>query len=331
MSGWAWAALCCLACQAAFTAPAVSPAPEGWLMAPAWQNPPPSTEERPPTDQPGWDFWTFWLTGRAAEPYTVAGAIYPPPMMLLLRVLGLLPGQVAFYVWTGLNLLLLVLMFKRRVLLYIFYMPVMFHLGAGQLDIFFLWLSTFLKKGDWKAILAGALITLKPQVALILLPWHLLRWARKPQIIWSVVTASLWGHYYLVRPTWYAQWLSSASGTVQDEISATPSLFSLFPFWLSIPLAAALLSYAWFRLDEESALAAGVFAMPFGKTYDAVLLLRSRIVWWIVPLSWAGLFLSLSLNHPWPQAVVTALVLALALHRFFQKTGEPNQVGQRME
>lgn len=295
--------------------------PENTLpVPPQWQNPPPSPTDRPPGDQPGRDFWTFWQTGRAAEPYSVTGAIYPPPMMVILRPIGLLPGSVAFIVWTLFNLILLVAMFKRKALLYIFFMPTMFNIGPGQIDILFLWFSTFLKKQDWKAILAGVLITLKPQVALVLLPWHLLRWEWKTRLAWGAGVVGLWGYYYLVRPDWYAQWLGTATGTIQYEASATPSLFSLLPFWLAILVAGGTFFFAWFRLDEKTALAAGVFAMPFGKTYDAVLLLRSEIPWWIIPLSWAGLFVSLRLNHPWPQAVVTGIIFAVALWRFYHRT-----------
>ncbi|GAB4582052.1 MAG: hypothetical protein Fur0022_48050 [Anaerolineales bacterium] len=292
-----------------------------FAAAPEWQNPPPNTTEPPANNQLGWDFWTIWLTRRAAEPYSVVNAYYPPPMMLVLRVIGLLPGGIAYYAWTTINLLLLVYMLKRRALLYIFYMPTLFHLATGQLDIFLLWLSTFLKKQDWKTILAGVIITFKPQVAFILLPWHLLQWTWKTRLIWAASTISVWGYYFLVRPDWYTQWLSNTPGMVHHEASATPSLFSLFPFWISVLIALVLLVFVWFRLDEKSAIATGVFATPFGKTYDAVLLLRSEIVWWIIPLSWLGLFVSLYLNHPWPQAVVTGLVFVLALWQYHQKEG----------
>lgn len=294
----------------------------GSPLPPRWQNPPPSPDVLPPADQPGRDFWIFWQTGRAENPYSVAGANYPPPMMIIQRPIGLLPGSVAFIVWTLFNLILLVAMFKRKALLYIFFMPTMFDIVPGQNDLLFLWFSTFLKKQDWKAILAGVLITLKPQMALLLLPWHLLRWEWKTRFAWAAGVVGLWGYYFLVRPEWYFQWVGVAQSWVNKENSATPSLFSLVPFWLAVVLALGIFLFAWFRLDEKTNLAAAVFAMPYGKTYDQILLLRSdSLVWWMIPLSWAGLFISLRLNHPWPQAVVTGIIFAVALWRYYQKEG----------
>jgi len=283
-----------------------------WGQRPLFEGSNASAPQKATPTSPGWDFWIFWRTGRAADPYAVQGAIYPPPMTLLFRVMGLLPETYGFYIWTGINLTLLVIMFRRRALLYTLFMPTMFHMATGQLDILFMWFSTFLKRSDWRAIVAGALISLKPQIAIILLPWHLLRWPRRIQLGWAVLTAGLWGYYLLFRPQMYVQWMGNATGTYDVEVTATPSIFSALPLGLAIVVSVLILIFSWRYLNEKATIAAGVLAMPFGKTYDAVLLLRSGIPWWIVLLSWASLGLSHLITAPWPQMLVTATVYVLA-------------------
>lgn len=281
----------------------------------------PTVQNTTPTS-PGWDFWIFWRIGRATDPYSVHGAIYPPPMTLLFRIIGLLPEAYAFYLWTAFNLILLVIMFKRRALLYTLFMPTMFHIATGQVDIIFMWFSTFLKRNDWFAAIAGALISFKPQIAIILLPWHLLRWSRKTQLGWAALMIGLWGYYLVFHPEMYTQWLGKATGTYNVEVTATPSLFSVFPFGVAVLVSASVLIVTWRYLSEKAAIAAGVLTMPFGKTYDAVLLLRSDIPWWIVLLSWIFLGLSHLLGSPWPQMLIpaTVFVMIIVKHRDLVKS-----------
>ena len=99
----------------------------------------------------------------------------PPRCCFYLYQLALLPFQIAYALWTGLNVILFYKASKKiaasKTWIWFLFSPTVFILMTGQIDILFLWLSTFLNdERTSKQILAATLITLKPQLALVVLP-----------------------------------------------------------------------------------------------------------------------------------------------------------------
>jgi hypothetical protein len=88
----------------------------------------------------------------------------------------------------------------------------LFYFMTGQIDIFFLWLARRIPTRGWKAVLLGALLTLKPLIAFIVLPWFLLQWVihdRKTLLQWMLVTTALQLSPPLVDLFIYQKWLAS--------------------------------------------------------------------------------------------------------------------------
>ena len=66
----------------------------------------------------GFDFSVFWETGRAIlagrDPYSVHLSAYPPAMAYLYALFALVPFELAFPLWVGLNVLFLLDTLRRK-------------------------------------------------------------------------------------------------------------------------------------------------------------------------------------------------------------------------
>ena len=270
----------------------------------------------------GKDFFVYWQIGRAVlaglNPYAVPESLYPPATTLLFAPLALLPFALAFALWTGAIVGMLIhtirrLGLGRRGLAWAAYTPTVFVLLTGQMDLIFLWLGTFLLGGGVTGAVAGALVTLKPQAALVLLPWILWRWVqreRKTALLWLAFTTVLHTIPLLVRRDLYVGWLASISGQAGWRLLASPGMFSLtslgIPWWILAPIAVIVavwgLTRAW-NLSRASQL----LALPMGLWYEDVLLLGSTPWWVSVPASWIAFAAAAWLQSSLPLAAIAAI------------------------
>jgi hypothetical protein len=281
----------------------------------------------------GFDFSVFWNIGRAVlaggGPYSVYG-FYPPAMGYLFAIFGLLPYNLAFGLWTGVNLILFqrsVIRFQKgwQGIAWLAFAPVTFIFMTGQVDIFFLWLAGFLPAKGWKAILAGVLVTLKPQIAFIVLPWFLLEWIlhERPTFLWwAAGTVTLHALPLLADPLVYQKWFASASGETSWRLPASPGVFSLLnlniPLVLIVFLAAVVVVLGLVLLHSFMfSRAAQILALPGGMWYENVLLVGSTPWWLLVPISWAAFILANQVHNNYPFVLIA---LVSFLWQYFRKT-----------
>jgi hypothetical protein len=266
----------------------------------------------------GFDFWGFWQTGQAVlgglNPYAVQGAVYPPATTLLFALFAIVPFQFSYQIWTGINVILFLIVLQKKQpevplkslkkMLWLGFSPVLFILFVGQLDIFFLWLASFLSfrtdtfRRGWGEVLCAALITLKPQIAFVVLPWWLLGLARRDRrtlLIWSFTTLILHllplGYDFSI----YWKWKEALQAITDLRLHNSPGFFSFstigVPFWvLALPSVVVM---AWGLLQNERiARSTLMLAMPMGFWYENVLLALDAPALWMVPVSWAAFFLA---------------------------------------
>jgi hypothetical protein len=305
----------------------------------------------------GWDFSIFWQIGQAVlqgrSPYTVELSRYPPAAAFLFVVFALLPFMVSFAVWSGINIVLAIDGLRRmgrnwKGLVWLLYTPFIFNLMTGQIDVIFWWAAFFLEPGKpgptytkWKVLvvwipaLAAAFLTLKPQLAVVVLPWYLLRWMRRQRghvLRWVGLCAVLHLLPLWVDPMIYKQWLAALSGVseMKSGVSAGIFTFGLFglPTWLLAGLGLVLAVWGWFQ-DEWVSRAAQLSAFPLTIWYDDMLLAGRGPARLMVPLSWLA-FASAALvqnSVPLVAIPVGALVWELLQRRQMKKHAAGNLNG----
>ncbi len=253
----------------------------------------------------GWDFSILWRAGHAVlegrDPFSVAYFYYPLPFAYFLSIFALVPEKVAFWSWILFNLGLLVYFFRLRFWEWVLYVPVMHLLSSGQVDLLFWALARGLKR-TWSGALLGAFITLKPQAALVLLPWHLLDWwrsSRETLSQWVAFTIALWGLPTVWRPLWVVDWWQAIpSGGWWATAKNTPGIFSLLQVWpaLSPLLVVAAVLISWWGLRQgiqEIGRATAILSLPIGLFYNTMSLLDCAPAALLVPLSWLAAALAL--------------------------------------
>ena len=251
----------------------------------------------------GWDFSILWAAGQAVlhgqDPYGVAHFYYPLPLAYALAGISWLPLPVAYYLWLAMNLGLLIAFFRRRFWQWLLYAPVLHRLSSGQVE--FAWWCMERGVGrHWRGAILAALITLKPQTALYLLPWHLWDWAqhdRRTLLRWAGLTILVWGIPCIWQPAWIADWLHAAPDYGLLSASNAPGIFSLlrlFPAtWPVLALAAVAILVWGVQQREEIARAATMLAAPVGLFYSTMGLLDCAPAWLLTPISLLAVGLSL--------------------------------------
>ena len=282
----------------------------------------------------GYDFKIFWDIGQALlagqNPYSIPFSVYPPAANYLFTIFALAPFNISYGIWTGLNLIL----FQRSIVriqkswrgfAWLGFTPVLFVFLTGQIDILFLWLSGFLVTNGWTAVAAGVLITLKPQIALIVLPWYLLQWIfhQRPQFLrWLGGTLILHALPLIVDPTIYQKWLAVVSREPDRRLAFGSGVFALTN--LNIPLAligilAAVIVVFGLTRDAMFSKAAQQLALPSILWYENVLLIGSTPWWLLVPVSWVAFIAGTQVHSNYPFFIIP---LASLLWQWFGKVGK---------
>jgi hypothetical protein len=273
----------------------------------------------------GFDFSVFWETGRALlagqDIYAVHLSAYPPAAAYLYALFALLPFGIAFPIWSGANVLFLFDTLRRRGMAKQFAAwlgctPVLFVLLTGQIDLFYLWVASFLPLGNGQGVAAAVLITLKPQAALVLLPWFLIRWLlREPRklLAWGIGCLALHGLPLVFDPGVYQRWFAVLGSQAGWRAPISSGVFLLsnanIPLWVMAMLAAAAAIWGLTR-DADTARAALLLAQPSGVWYmDA--LLAGTIDWrFFLPLSWAAFIAAQVVENSLPLIVIPLGVVA---------------------
>ena len=277
----------------------------------------------------GYDYSIFWQIGQGVlhglNPYLMPQPNYPPAAVLLFAVFAILPETTSFIVWSVINLALYLHCLRRLKLwgwelAWLLFIPTVFNFISGQLDILYLWLALFLPGGGWKAVIAGALITTKPQIAFIALPWFLVQWLlhnHKTLLRWIGLALAINLLPLLYDPAIYAKWMVVLRGQVDWRIYLTPGVFTLSNFNVPWPimavLAAAIAIWGLFR-EREISWITQTLALPVGQWYDETLLTGLAPVWLAVPVSWLSFILSYLVNNAVPMAAIPVILLGWKIY-----------------
>jgi hypothetical protein len=229
-------------------------------------------------------------------PYATYGSYYPPLTTLLMVPLAFLPQVPLYFAWVLANLAMLVHLARgRRALAWAAFTPFLFTVVMGNMDFALVWIAQWLNRKDWKSVAAAVAITLKPQVAFVLLPYFLWKWLRtdRRKLAWFAgLAGAAHAAPLLLRPTILAEWVAAAAsyGANSDNV-ATPGLFSFGLNPLTISLAVGIVLLALLSGREFVLRSALFFCLPAGHTYDAATLTMTAPAILLVPVSWIGLLL----------------------------------------
>ncbi len=282
----------------------------------------------------GWDFSILWAAARALiegqDVYTVTAFFYPLPVIYLLAPLGLLPMGTALAAWLAINFALLVAAFRRAFWVWLLYVPMLHLFSSGQVELVLWGLEHAIKSG-WRGALFAALITLKLQTALILLPYHLVGWLRNDRamlIRFGVCTSVIWGLPLLWRPGWIGDWLRARGDSSFFEFAPNaPGVFTLLRIsdGLLIPLViAAVVIFVWGMFqDKATARAAAMLASPVGLFYTTIQLAGCAPAWLLVPVSIGATALTFATNTFIPFAALPLAVIGYQAWHKRAAAGEP--------
>lgn len=272
----------------------------------------------------GKDFFVFWQIGQAilagSPLYSVPESLYPPATLLFFSPLGLLPFSVAFSLWSAINVLLYYVSLRKltqaKPLMWFLYTPALFVLLTGQIDIIFLWLATFLHSEiTWKKVTAAILLTLKPQIAFIVLPWHLLRWVKQQPrflISWLLGCTVLHILPLSLNVNIYSKWLDATRSYSQNRMLLSPGIFTLtnfsIPLWILIVLAAILIFVGLIK-SEAISKTMQILALPMGIWYEDIFLVGLASWKWLIPISWAAFIAAFLAKSSVPFLIIPLFVL----------------------
>lgn len=283
----------------------------------------------------GWDFSIFWLAAQAIlhgqSPYSVSNFYNPLPFAYGFIPLALLPQQAAFLIWLACNLIILIVCLRRRFWQWMLYLPMLHLFSSGQVELLWWAMERGINRG-WRGAILGAIMTLKPQSAMVLLSWHLLDWLRhdrKTFVRWLGLTLLLWGIPTLLNPGWIGEWRANLpTSTWQESAGNAPGIFSLLriaPGIWPILLVIAALIYIWGQFQSKPvARAAAMLASPLGLFYSTLALVDTAPAWLLVPASLIATVLSFATNTFIGFAALPLLVIIW--HRYHSQTDTPKTV-----
>lgn len=224
-------------------------------------------------------------------------SFYPLPIVVLFALLSLLPMPLLLALLLASSVMILVAMFKRRALLWLFFAPILQTFALGQLTIIWLWLLRH--ASAWSL----ALLTLKPQLAILALPLLIHKRALwKPFAAWMVL---LYVPVTLIRPSWPVEWIMQINDGRLNGTSASLRSAPLLAIMFGI---LALLVYR--RMGGVSWPSLATVLNPAIHAYDYGILTGMSL--WLIPLSWIGVAGMWLTGSAWPMAIVGVGVMLMS-------------------
>ena len=262
----------------------------------------------------GYDFNIFWEGARAIlsghSPYSVEGFFSPLPFAWLILPFGFLSFEVAYSIWTAINLLSLVVISKKDALRLILFLPVMFAIWVGQVDLLIIAAGFF---GGWLGL---AITTLKPQLSVWIVSYKFAEWWRegKRQNILYTLLAILviYGIPSLLQPGWWNSW-ASAPPSIFHYASHASSLFGLSALFVNstfntlfFVIALAAISFILLRPFSRGRFLSWVAIFnPVANIYSLSIVFENVAI----GLSWLLLPVSINLHTGLPWAFIPIYLL----------------------
>jgi hypothetical protein len=273
-----------------------------------------------------YDFWWFWhglerfING--GSPYNGFAYFWPMPLTVIFAPLALIPISIAFPLWLAFNALLLWLILRWKAIKWLAFLPMIYLFSSGQIILPFWAMAYKMERGKWAAAMA-AFITLEPQLAFILLPFHLWRWLRQDRstlYYWLLFTALLWGIPSLIWPQFTAEWVKTiVSGDAGHGTQTAPGLWSLtwsFPQLLPVLAIVSLALGIWgIRQREEIVRSVMALIVPVGFFYDTLMLMETAPALWLTIAGLIGIAGMALLANPAPSIIISATPLVYHLYQ----------------
>ena len=229
------------------------------------------------------DYAIFYRIGQEFwQGHYSALALYPLPMVMFFAVLAVFPPEVGLIALLVGSAVLLVIMFKRRALGWIWYVPILQTLALGQIDIVLLacWrMGTF-----WSL----ALLSLKPQLFILAIPQLLSDRTLLKKT--AALVLLIYGVPTIVYPQWIGLW---ARNVLADDriISATNAVLTVAPVAVFGVVAALTLTRRWHWVTAVTSF------NPAIRSYDYTLL--AGMTAWMIPVSWLAWLAEAWLGQWW--------------------------------
>ena len=238
------------------------------------------------------DFRVFYAAGQAIlngqSPYADPNYLYPLPMAYFFALWALMPFKVSVVAWWLASAGVLVAVCRRAAGLWLLFPPVFAQFITGQLDLLFLGLWAWAGRGSPIAL---GLMTLKPHLCLVTVPYTLWEWRRDWRKLgaFALTAAALWLPLTLIYPRWPIEWMANRKPLL-GMLAITPSAFSLtqLGLWAAVPAAMiglGLVAWSWTRGRDWVNLA-GLSANPIIQSYDLSLIAGPRRLWRTVIAGW---------------------------------------------
>jgi hypothetical protein len=263
---------------------------------------------------------------QGSDPYSLPNleVFYPLPFFFLFIPFVALPDPVVHVVWTGIQVVVLVYVLRKRALTAIWSIPVLATLIFGQAGIVMLGLFTRLRPSRAAGV-ALAFIALKPILVLLLMPWMLWQWWKRDrrQIVWFIlVLGTLIVASFIIQPDWVARFLSRTGERARVGIVASIwgwlAIFPM-PIWIggAAIISAMLVIWAWRQNDFDIVTTVGFLVNPFIFSYDLLFLLgvlrKQMYVIGFVVLSWIAFIISGLASNDRASAILSMATLGALL------------------
>ena len=263
---------------------------------------------------------------QGVDPYSIPNleVFYPLPFYLLFIPFAGLPATVAHVLWTALQAMIFIAVFRKRAIFTALSMPILLTFLLGQVDILMTGLFVLLRSGVAGGI-ALAFMALKPQLVILLAPWMLWQWWKndRRQLVWFVVVlGAIVLAAFVVQPDWLLRFFARGGERTRAAISS--SLWGLLAFlpssvWLPIAglVAAIIVVWAWRKNDFDFVAAVGLLTSPFVFSYNLlpliVMLKKSRYLISFTIFSWVAFAISAWVSNDSAAAVLTLGTLGVLL------------------
>jgi hypothetical protein len=186
----------------------------------------------------GFDFYAYWAVD-PADPYTLTGGLgtfhYIPPMIWLAAPLKLVSWPLAYWIWFGILLLVLVWLARDWALAWLAFPPVVAELYHGNIHLLIA-AAVVLSLRHPAAYLFLALSKLSTGVTAL---WYLTRREWRNLAIAVGGTGIVVVVAFLIAPDQWHAWMAQVSA----EVNTAPNLIQI-PLALRLPVAAFLVVYA---------------------------------------------------------------------------------------
>jgi hypothetical protein len=245
------------------------------------------------------DFEIFYSAARCVlslqSPYT-CGFFYPLPSIILFLPFAVLPLNLAKISWFAISLIALVYTLKRRTIWFVLFISVLQAFFYGQVDLI------LLPALASQSGLGMAMLVLKPQLAVLWLPFWFWYATKEQRRIFLITSAIIWLGSLAIYPRWLIDFMS-ATRPVRQAAYASPSLWGGSTSWVFVVLVGAgLLALSRYKY------AATMVVNPAINTYDLTMLVL-KAPWWIVPISWFIFIFSQRSGNAWSYVVLSLLAV----------------------